>query len=68
MINNRNIVCRSMRTEYRREDLSKGVRGKYADRVAKCSILALLNKLSSLHNTLPQTDSVIDTLREDARY
>lgn len=57
-----------MRAEYRREDLVKGVRGNYADRVAKCSMLALLNKLSSLHNTLPQTDGVIDDLRKDARY
>ncbi len=57
-----------MRAEYRPEDLGKGMRGKYQDRYAKSTNLALLNKLSSLHKTLPQTDSVIDALREDARY
>lgn len=28
----------------------------------------LLKKLSALHKTLPQTTSVIDALREEARY
>ena len=32
-----------MRTEYRREDLGKGVRGKYFDRVSKGTNLVLLN-------------------------
>ncbi len=32
-----------MRAEYRREDLGKGVRGKYFDRVSKGSNLVLLN-------------------------
>ena len=32
-----------MRAEYRREDLSKGVRGKYFDRVSHGSNLVLLN-------------------------
>ncbi|MDO8208721.1 MAG: hypothetical protein Q7T38_13010 [Gallionella sp.] len=57
-----------MRAGDKREDLGKGLRGKYADRVAKDSNLALLKNLCLLHKTLPQTDSVIDTLREDARY
>jgi hypothetical protein len=57
-----------MRAEYRREDLGKSVRGKYAIRYAKGTNLALLKNLSLLHKTLPQTVSVIDALREDARY
>lgn len=32
-----------MRTEYRRADLGKGVRGKYFERVSKGSNLVLLN-------------------------
>jgi hypothetical protein len=32
-----------MRAEYRREDLGKGVRGKYFERVSKGSNLVLLN-------------------------
>ncbi|HEX7454639.1 MAG TPA: hypothetical protein VF296_01225 [Gallionella sp.] len=57
-----------MRAEYRHEDLGKGLRGKYANQYAKGTNLALLKNLSLLHKTLPQTDSVIDALREDARY
>ena len=33
-----------MRAEYRREDLGKGVRGKYFDRVSQGSNLVLLNE------------------------
>ena len=33
-----------MRKEYRREDLGKGVRGKYFDRVSKGTNLVLLDK------------------------
>ncbi len=49
-----------MRTEYRREDLGKGVRGKYFERVSKGTNLILLN--DKVAKAFPTTEAVNEAL------
>jgi hypothetical protein len=49
-----------MRIEYRREDLSKGVRGKYFERVSKGTNLVLLN--DKVAKAFPNADAVNEAL------
>ena len=49
-----------MRTEYRREDLGKGVRGKYFARVSKGTNLVLLNE--KVAKAFPTTEAVNEAL------
>ncbi len=49
-----------MRAEYRREDLGKGVRGKYFDRVSKGSNLVLLN--DKVAKAFPNAEAVNEAL------
>lgn len=49
-----------MRPEYRREDLGKGVRGKYFARVSKGSNLVLLN--DKVANAFPTGEAVNEAL------
>lgn len=49
-----------IRREYRREDLGKGVRGKYFTRVSKGTNLVLLNEKVS--KAFPTTDAVNEAL------
>ena len=49
-----------MRAEYRREDLGKGVRGKYFDRVSKGSNLVLLS--DKVAKAFPNADAVNEAL------
>jgi hypothetical protein len=49
-----------MRTEYRREDLGKGVRGKYFDRVSRGSNLVLLDE--KVAKSFPTGDAVNEAL------
>lgn len=51
-----------MRDEYRREDLSKGVRGKYFKRVAKGTNLILLDE--EVVKALPGSEAVNAALGE----
>ena len=49
-----------MRPEYRREDLGKGVRGKYFERVSKGTNLVLLN--DKVAKAFPTGDAVNEAL------
>ena len=49
-----------MRAEYRREDLGKGVRGKYFERVSKGTNLVLLN--DKVAKAFPTGDAVNEAL------
>ena len=49
-----------MRTEYRREDLGSGVRGKYFDRVSKGTNLVLLN--DKVAKAFPSAEAVNEAL------
>jgi len=49
-----------MRAEYRREDLGKGVRGKYFARVSKGTNLVLLN--DQVARAFPTTEAVNEAL------
>ena len=49
-----------MRAEYRREDLGKGIRGKYFDRVSKGSNLVLLD--DKVAKAFPTGDAVNEAL------
>ena len=49
-----------MRAEYRREDLGKGVRGKYFARVSKGTNLVLLNE--QVAKAFPTTEAVNEAL------
>jgi hypothetical protein len=49
-----------MRPEYRREDLGKGVRGKYFERVSKGSNLVLLN--DEVAKAFPTAEAVNEAL------
>ncbi len=49
-----------MRTEYRREDLGKGVRGKYLERVSKGTNLVLLT--DKVAKAFPTTQAVNEAL------
>lgn len=49
-----------IRQEYRREDLGKGVRGKYFARVSKGTNLVLLN--DEVSKAFPTTESVNEAL------
>lgn len=49
-----------MRAEYRREDLGKGVRGKYFERVAKGTNLVLLN--DKVAKAFPTAEAVNEAL------
>ncbi len=49
-----------MRVEYRREDLGKGVRGKYFARVSKGTNLVLLNE--EVAKAFPTTEAVNEAL------
>ena len=49
-----------MRAEYRREDLGKGVRGKYFERVSKGTNLILLN--DKVAKAFPTGDAVNEAL------
>jgi hypothetical protein len=49
-----------MRNEYRREDLGKGVRGKYFDRVSKGTNLVLLD--DKVAKAFPTTEAVNEAL------
>jgi hypothetical protein len=49
-----------MRAEYRREDLGKGVRGKYLARVSKGTNLVLLNE--QVAKAFPTTEAVNEAL------
>ena len=49
-----------MRTEYRREDLGKGIRGKYFERVSKGTNLVLLN--DRVAKAFPTADAVNEAL------
>lgn len=49
-----------MRAEYRREDLGKGVRGKYFERVSKGTNLVLLNE--KVAKAFPTTEAVNEAL------
>jgi hypothetical protein len=50
-----------MRTEYRREDLGKGVRGKYAARYAKASNVVVIDP--ALTKAFPNSEAVNEALR-----
>lgn len=50
----------TMRTEYRREDLGKGVRGKYLARVSKGTNLVLLD--DAVAKSFPTADAVNEAL------
>jgi hypothetical protein len=50
-----------MRTEYRREDLDKGVRGKYAARCAKASNVVVIDP--ALTKAFPNSEAVNKALR-----
>ncbi|MDP1931005.1 MAG: hypothetical protein Q8L60_06090 [Gammaproteobacteria bacterium] len=50
-----------MRTEYRREDLGKGVRGKYFERVSKGTNLVLLE--DTVAKAFPTGEAVNEALR-----
>lgn len=50
----------AMRAEYKREDLGKGVRGKYFARYAKGSNLVLLN--DEVAKAFPTTEAVNEAL------
>ena len=50
-----------MRPEYRREDLGKGVRGKYYERVSKGSNLVLLDE--KVAKSFPTGEAVNEALR-----
>ena len=49
-----------MRTEYRREDLGKGVRGKYFERVSRGTNLVLLT--DKVAKAFPTTEAVNEAL------
>lgn len=49
-----------MRSEYRREDLGKGVRGKYFERVSKGTNLVLLN--DEVSKAFPTGEAVNEAL------
>ena len=49
-----------MRAEYRREDLGKGVRGKYFERVSKGTNLVLLS--DKVAKAFPTTEAVNEAL------
>jgi len=49
-----------MRAEYRREDLGKGVRGKYFERVSKGTNLVLLNE--KVAKAFPNAEAVNEAL------
>jgi hypothetical protein len=49
-----------MRSEYKREDLGKGVRGKYFERFAKGTNLVLLN--DKVAKAFPSTQAVNEAL------
>ena len=49
-----------MRTEYKRKDLGKGVRGKYFERYAKGTNLVLLN--DKVAKAFPTTEAVNEAL------
>lgn len=49
-----------MRVEYKREDLGKGVRGKYFERYAKGTNLVLLN--DKVAKAFPTTEAVNEAL------
>ena len=49
-----------MRAEYRREDLGKGVRGKYFERYSKGTNLVLLN--DEVAKAFPTTEAVNEAL------
>lgn len=49
-----------MRAEYKREDLGKGVRGKYFERYAKGTNLVLLN--DKVAKAFPTTEAVNEAL------
>ena len=49
-----------MRAEYRREDLAKGVRGKYFERVSKGTNLVLLDE--KVAKSFPTGDAVNEAL------
>jgi hypothetical protein len=53
-------VNNGMRAEYRREDLGKGVRGKYLARVSKGTNLVLLNE--QVAKAFPTTEAVNEAL------
>ena len=50
-----------MRAEYKREDLGKGVRGKYFERYAKGTNLVLLN--DKVAKAFPTSEAVNEALR-----
>jgi hypothetical protein len=50
-----------MRAEYRREDLGKGTRGKYAARYAKASNVVVIDP--ALTKAFPNSETVNETLR-----
>jgi hypothetical protein len=50
-----------MRAEYRREDLGKGVRGKYAARYAKASNVVVIDP--ALTKAFPNSEAVNEALR-----
>lgn len=50
-----------MRAEYRREDLGKGVRGKYAARYAKASNVVVIDPAPT--KALPNSEAVNEALR-----
>ncbi len=56
-----NKVNDEMRTEYRREDLGKGVRGKYFERVSKGTNLVLLD--DQVAKSFPNAEAVNQALR-----
>ncbi|MBI3375712.1 MAG: hypothetical protein HY017_28685 [Betaproteobacteria bacterium] len=51
---------KEMRAEYRREDLGKGVRGRYFERVSKGTNLVLLN--DSVAKAFPTAEAVNEAL------
>jgi hypothetical protein len=53
-------VKNGMRAEYRREDLGKGVRGKYFGRVSRGSNLVLLNE--KVAKAFPTSEAVNEAL------
>jgi len=55
-----NKVKEEMRAEYRREDLGKGVRGKYFDRVSRGTNLVLLDE--KVAKAFPTSEAVNEAL------
>lgn len=55
------VTSDEMRAEYQREDLGKGMRGKYAARYAKASNVVVIDP--ALTKAFPNSQAVNDALR-----